>query len=45
MIENSVAKAELLKPAEKLCIGKLMNAAENAFAERLILLDENSLLF
>jgi hypothetical protein len=29
----------------KLCIRKLANAAENAFAERSILLDENLLLF
>jgi hypothetical protein len=44
-IENTVAKAESLNPAEKLCIDKLMNVAENAFAERSILLDENLLLF
>jgi hypothetical protein len=44
-IENTVAKTESMKPDEKLCIDKLMNAAENAFAERSILLDENLLLF
>jgi hypothetical protein len=36
-IENTVAKTESMKPDEKLCIDKLMNAAENAFAERSIL--------
>jgi hypothetical protein len=44
-IESAVTKVESLKPAEKLCIDKLMNAAENEFAERSILLDENLLLF
>jgi hypothetical protein len=44
-IENTVAKAESINPEDKLWIDKLMNAAENAFAERSILLDENLLLF
>jgi hypothetical protein len=38
-------KAQSLEPVAKLCIRKLANAAENAFAERSILLDENLLLF
>ena len=44
-IKNMVAKVESLKLAVKLYIRKLANAAENAFVERLILLDENLLLF
>jgi hypothetical protein len=35
----------ILNIPSKLCITKLCNAAENAFADRSLLLDENQLLF
>jgi hypothetical protein len=44
-IDNTVSNIDALDLAAKSCIRKLANAAENAFAERSILLDENLLLF
>jgi len=44
-IDITLLKPDSLEPAVKLYIRKLVNAAENAFAERSILLDKNLLLF
>ena len=44
-IEMNIAQQEALDAHIKVCIRKLANAAENAFADRVILLDENLLLF
>jgi hypothetical protein len=44
-VEMSLTRQEVLDSHTKLSIQKIADAAENAFAERAILLDENSLLF
>lgn len=44
-IDQSIARGKELDGSCKLHIQKLANAAENAFADRAILLDENLLLF
>ncbi|KAN0101934.1 hypothetical protein V8E51_012444, partial [Hyaloscypha variabilis] len=44
-IDESIAQGRALDSSCKLHIQKLANAAENAFADRAILLDENLLLF
>lgn len=44
-IDGSIALGRALNSSYKLHIPKLANAAENAFADRTILLDENLLLF
>jgi hypothetical protein len=44
-IEMNIAQHEALDARTKLSIQKVVNAAENAFADRAILLDENLLLF
>jgi hypothetical protein len=44
-IEINITQHEALDARTKLSIQKVVNAAENAFAERAILLDENLLLF
>jgi len=44
-IEKTIAQSGELDSRCKLRIQKIANAAENAFADRAILLDENSLLF
>jgi hypothetical protein len=41
----SLTRQEIVDSYTKLSIQKIADAAENAFAERAILLDENSLLF
>jgi hypothetical protein len=44
-IEMSLTRQEVVNAYIKLSIQKIVNAAENAFAERAILLDKNILLF
>jgi hypothetical protein len=44
-VDNSIAQCGELDNPCKLSVQKLANAAENAFADRAILLDENLLLF
>jgi hypothetical protein len=44
-IETNIAGHKALDARTKLIIQKVANAAENAFADRAILLDENMLLF
>jgi hypothetical protein len=44
-IEMSLAHQEVIDTYTKLSVQKIADAAENAFAERAILLDENMLLF
>jgi hypothetical protein len=44
-IEMSIAQGEALDAHTKLSVQKVANAAENAFADRAILLDESLLLF
>ncbi|KAE8440294.1 hypothetical protein EG329_009812 [Mollisiaceae sp. DMI_Dod_QoI] len=44
-IDDNIAQCKELDDPCKLYVQKLANAAENAFADRAILLDENSLLF
>ena len=44
-VEMSLRRQEVLDTHTKLSIQKIADAAENAFAERAILLDENLLLF
>ena len=44
-IDEGIAQCSDLDDSSKLHIQKLANAAEHAFADRAILLDENSLLF
>ena len=44
-VEMSLTRQEVVDPYTKLSIQKIADAAENAFAERAILLDENMLLF
>jgi hypothetical protein len=44
-VEKSLARQEGVDTCTKLSIQKIADAAENAFAERAILLDENMLLF
>jgi hypothetical protein len=44
-IEMNIAESKVLDARTKLSIQKVANAAENAFADRAILLDENMLLF
>jgi len=44
-IEMNIAQHEALDARTKLRIRKVVNAAENAFADRAILMDENLLLF
>jgi len=44
-VELSLRRQEVLDTHTKLSIQKIADAAENAFAERAILLDENLLLF
>jgi DDE superfamily endonuclease len=44
-IEMNITQHEALNARTKLSIQKVVNAAENAFADRAILLDENLLLF
>jgi hypothetical protein len=44
-IETNIAQHEALDARTKLSIQKVVNAAENAFADRAILLGENLLLF
>ena len=41
----SLIRQEVVDPYIKLSIQKIVDAAENAFTERAILLDENMLLF
>lgn len=41
----NIAQQEALDAHTKICIQKAVNAAENAFADRAIPLDENLLLF
>ena len=44
-LETHVVKGGVLNTAVKLRIDKIANAAENAFADRALLLDDNQLLF
>ena len=44
-INNTIAKTELLDPTARMYIKKLANAAENAFADRSMMLGENEELF
>jgi len=44
-IETNITRHEILDDHTKLSIQKVANAAENAFTGRVILLDENLLLF
>jgi hypothetical protein len=44
-VEMSLIRQEVVDPYIKLSIQKIVDAAENAFTERAILLDENMLLF
>ena len=44
-VEMSLARQEVVDTYTKLSVQKIADAAENAFAERAILLDENLLLF
>ncbi len=44
-IEMSLARQEVVNTYTKLSVQKIADAAENAFAKRAILLDENILLF